>query len=60
MSKKTRNEHRRDLLDIVIGGLVAVGVMFIVTMLLCGMAVEAWNHPAEQPITYAEHIARFQ
>ena len=58
---KTRNERKRDRRENFITGLVVAAVFFIVTLFLCGMACKAWCEcPAERPITYAEHIARFQ
>ena len=57
---KTRNQRKRERLGDIINGIVAFAVFFIVTLFLLGMACKAWVEcPAEQPITYAEHIARF-
>lgn len=57
---KTRNERRRDTIENIFTGFCVVALCLLVVTLLCGMACKAWcEHPAEQPITYEEHIARF-
>ena len=58
--RKTRNERKRDLIYQIVASLILLAVCFLLMTLLCGMACKAWVEcPAEQPITYAEHIARF-
>lgn len=55
---KTRNRRRRELLENIVSGLIVFVVVFVATFLLCGMAFQIWaTHPAEQPITYEQHIA---
>lgn len=56
---RTKKERRRDFIDGIITGLLVLAVMGCVALLLCGMAGEAMEHPAEQPITYEEHMERF-
>ena len=56
---KTRNERKRDFFENICFGIVLLGLCFAITMWLTLIACEALEHPAEQPITYAEHIARF-
>jgi hypothetical protein len=58
---KTRYERRRDRFKNIMASCIALVVFFLVTLLLLGMACQAWcEHPAEQPISYEQHIARFQ
>lgn len=61
--KKTREQRKRILRDVVDGILImlaALAVMAVLCGFVGGMVCDALAHPAEQPITYAEHIARFQ
>jgi hypothetical protein len=56
---KTRNQRKQEIIDRIVAGLFVGLFMAAVAMLLCGMCCVAWNHPAEEPITYEEHMERF-
>ena len=56
---KTRNQRKQDIIDRLIAFLIVGVILFSTCTILCGMAVKALNHPAEQPITYEQHISRY-
>lgn len=56
---KTRNQRKRDIFGNISLALVLFGLCAAIVMWMTVMTCKALNHPAEQPITYAEHIARF-
>ena len=57
---KTRKQRKRERLEHLAASLVVVALFFGACLLLCGMACHTWaTHPAEQPITYQEHLAQF-
>ena len=59
-SNRTRNQRKQDIIESIITYLIVGVILFSSCAILCGMAVKALNHPAEQPITYEQHIARYQ
>lgn len=59
MSKRTRNQRKQDIIDRLIAFVIVGVILFSSCAILCGMAVKALNHPAEQPITYEQHISRY-
>lgn len=56
---KTRNERRREQRETIFTVFCVVAVFLLVITLLCGMVVKALECPAEQPITYEQHMERF-
>ena len=57
---KTRNERKQAIIDRIIAVLAVFAVFAGIILFLCGMACKVWvYHPAEQPITYEQHMARF-
>lgn len=59
MSKRTRNQRKQDIIESIIAYLIVGVILFGSCVILCGMGVKSLNHPAEQPITYEQHIARY-
>lgn len=57
---KTRNQRKRDIFEHICVSLVFLGLCFALAVWLTLMGCKALEHPAEQPITYEEHIGRFQ
>lgn len=55
---KTRNQRKRDVLEHLIASVAAMAILAVACVLLCGMMCQALEHPAEQPITYEQHIQR--
>lgn len=55
---KTREQRKREVVEHLIASVVAMAILAGACVLLCGMVCEGLNHPAEQPITYQEHLAR--
>lgn len=49
---RTRNQRKRDMIRSFCMGFVCV----LLWLMLCTVIVRAWGHPAEQPISYAEHM----
>lgn len=58
--RKTRNQRRRELLEKLTASAILLAVCFLLMTVLCGMAVEAWNHPAEQPVDGTAYIEMVQ
>jgi hypothetical protein len=55
--RRTRNERRRDFIESIIFSVILVVIGFALTATMCLMMCKAWaTHPAEQPITYAQHM----
>lgn len=57
---KTRNQRKQDVLERIFAFLIVGVICISVCALLCGMVCKALEHPAEQPITYEQHISRYQ
>ncbi len=57
---KTRNQRKREVLEHIIASVVVMAVMLGISLLLFVMVGKALEHPAEQPITYEQHMASFQ
>lgn len=54
---RTRNQRKRELRRII----CLSAALLIMWMMLCTIFVKAWmDHPAEQPVSYAEHMATIQ
>ena len=54
---RTRNQRKLELVKNVFVGIALVLMWFV----LCTVMVKAWlGHPAEQPVTYEEHMAFVQ
>lgn len=56
---RTRNQRKREIIEHICFSLVFLVLCFALALWLTLTACKAWNHPAEQPITYSEHIERF-
>ena len=58
--KKTRNQRKRELMEQILASAILLAVCILVMTLRCGMACKAFVEcPAEQPVSYAEHMERF-
>lgn len=54
---RTRNQRKRELVKNVFMGIALVLLWFV----LCTIMVKAWlGHPAEQPVSYEEHVVFVQ
>lgn len=51
-SRRTRNQRNRERIQTT----CMVVALVIMWMILCTVMVKAWGHPAEQPVSYAEHM----
>ena len=54
---RTRNQRKRERIQTA----CMAAALMILWMILCTVMVKAWlGHPAEQPVTYEEHVVFVQ
>ena len=54
---RSRNQRKRERIQTA----CMAAALMILWMILCTVMVKAWiGHPAEQPVSYAEHMATIQ